>query len=135
MAMSIVKPRIRGFICTTAHPGGCDSNVQAQIDVARAVRKKRAGRLRVLVIGSSTGYGLAARIAAAAMYGADTAGVFFEREGQSCHHHSSHECSLLVLCKGYLSSDPLGNLVFYLGGSPPPNYRVKQESHRSKEDN
>ena len=81
MAMSIVKPRIRGFICTTAHPGGCDSNVQAQIDVARAVRKKRAGRLRVLVIGSSTGYGLAARIAAAAMYGADTAGVFYEREG------------------------------------------------------
>lgn len=81
MAMSIVKPRIRGFICTTAHPAGCDSNVQAQIAVARAVRKNNGGPFRVLVIGSSTGYGMAARIAAAAMYGADTAGVFFEREG------------------------------------------------------
>ncbi len=81
MAMTIVKPRIRGFICTTAHPAGCDSNVHAQIKVSRAVRQDGAGPLRVLVIGSSTGYGLAARIAAGAMYGADTLGVFFEREG------------------------------------------------------
>ena len=87
MAMAVVKPRIRGFICTTAHPAGCASNVNAQIQVARAARTARAGGqdgagpLRVLVIGASTGYGLAARIAAGAMYGAGTAGVFFEREG------------------------------------------------------
>ncbi len=87
MAMAVVKPRIRGFICTTAHPTGCASNVNTQIRIARVARTARtagqdgAGPLRVLVIGSSTGYGLAARIAAATMYGADTVGVFFEREG------------------------------------------------------
>ncbi len=81
MAMTIVKPRIRGFLCTTSHPAGCDSNVRTQIEVARTMRQDSAGPLRVLVIGSSTGYGLAARIAAGAMYGADTVGVFFEREG------------------------------------------------------
>ncbi len=80
MAMAVVKPRIRGFICTTAHPAGCASNVHAQIRVARSARRDGAGPLRVLVIGASTGYGLAARIAAGAMYGAGTVGVFFERE-------------------------------------------------------
>ena len=96
MAMAVVKPRIRGFICTTAHPAGCASNVRTQIDVAEAARTAQAagaaganqadrqdgaGRPRVLVIGASTGYGLAARIAAGAIYGADSVGVFFEREG------------------------------------------------------
>ncbi len=95
MAMAVVKPRIRGFICTTAHPAGCEANVNTQIQVARAARTAPAvqaapadqagrqnggGPLRVLVIGASTGYGLAARIAAGAMYGAGTVGVFFERE-------------------------------------------------------
>lgn len=86
MATAVVKPRIRGFICTTAHPAGCASNVNAQIRVARSAQAARsarrdgAGPLRVLVIGASTGYGLAARIAAGAMYGAGTVGVFFERE-------------------------------------------------------
>ena len=80
MAKAVVKPRIRGFICTTAHPAGCASNVNAQIQVAEAARKDGAGSLRVLVIGASTGYGLAARVAAGAMYGAGTVGVFFERE-------------------------------------------------------
>ena len=81
MAEAVVKPRIRGFICTTAHPAGCASNVNAQIQAAEAARKDGAGSLRVLVIGASTGYGLAARIAAGAMYGAGSVGVFFEREG------------------------------------------------------
>ena len=80
MAEAVVKPRIRGFICTTSHPAGCASNVNAQIQVAEAARKDGAGSLRVLVIGASTGYGLAARIAAGAMYGAGSVGVFFERE-------------------------------------------------------
>ncbi|MYI99427.1 MAG: trans-2-enoyl-CoA reductase family protein [Gemmatimonadetes bacterium] len=92
MATAVIEPRIRGFICTTAHPAGCASNVNAQIRIARSARSARsvqdgqadqkngAGPLRVLVIGASTGYGLAARIAAGAMYGAGTVGVFFERE-------------------------------------------------------
>ena len=92
MATAVIEPRIRGFICTTAHPAGCASNVNAQIQVARSARSARsvqagqadqkngAGPLRVLVIGASTGYGLAARIAAGAMYDAGTIGVFFERE-------------------------------------------------------
>lgn len=81
MAEAVVKPRIRGFICTTAHPAGCASNVNAQIQTAEAARKDGAGSLRVLVIGASTGYGLAARVATGAMYGAGSVGVFFEREG------------------------------------------------------
>ncbi len=81
MATAVVKPRIRGFICTTAHPAGCASNVNTQLQIARNARQDGAGRLRVLIIGASTGYGLAARIAAGAMYGADTVGVFFERAG------------------------------------------------------
>jgi enoyl-[acyl-carrier protein] reductase/trans-2-enoyl-CoA reductase (NAD+) len=80
MATAVVKPRIRGFICTTAHPVGCESNVNTQIRAAQAARQNSAEPLRVLVIGASTGYGLAARIAAGVMYGAGTVGVFFERE-------------------------------------------------------
>ena len=81
MALTIIKQRIRGFICTTAHPAGCTSNVNDQIKIATSEQKDIKVPFRVLVIGSSTGYGLAARIAAGAMYGAATIGVFFEREG------------------------------------------------------
>jgi enoyl-[acyl-carrier protein] reductase/trans-2-enoyl-CoA reductase (NAD+) len=74
----IIEPRIRGFICMTAHPGGCAAHVAEQIDY---VQRQPAvdGPRRVLVIGASTGYGLASRIVAAFGCGADTAGVFFER--------------------------------------------------------
>ncbi len=74
----IVKPRIRGFICTTAHPIGCAYNVHEQIDW---VRKQRVlnGFRNVLVVGASTGYGLASRIATCFGAGAGTVGVFFER--------------------------------------------------------
>ena len=68
MALTIIKPRIRGFICTTAHPAGCTSNVNDQIKIATSEQKDIKVPFRVLVIGSSTGYGLAARIAAGAMY-------------------------------------------------------------------
>ena len=74
----IVKPKVRGFICTTAHPLGCEQNIQEQIGYAKA-QGAIAGPRRVLVIGSSTGYGLACRIAAAFCCEADTIGVFFER--------------------------------------------------------
>lgn len=74
----IIKPKIRGFICTTAHPEGCAESVRRQIAVVKA-RKPVAGPKKVLVIGASTGYGLATRIAAAFGSGADTVGLFFER--------------------------------------------------------
>tara|TARA_R100000027_G_scaffold34143_1_gene24966 strand:- start:1608 stop:2804 length:1197 start_codon:yes stop_codon:yes gene_type:complete len=75
----IIEPKIRGFVCVTAHPDGCAANVKEQIEVARAGGKVADGPKRVLVIGSSTGYGLSSRIQAAFGCGADTFGVFFER--------------------------------------------------------
>ena len=75
----IIKPRIWGFICTTAHPVGCALNVREQMETTRAMGMRSGGPKRVLVIGASTGYGLAARITAAFGFGADTLGVFFEK--------------------------------------------------------
>jgi enoyl-[acyl-carrier protein] reductase / trans-2-enoyl-CoA reductase (NAD+) len=77
----IIKPRVRGFICVTTHPDGCEANVREQIDYVTASGPIGNGPKRVLVIGASTGYGLAARISAAFGCGADTLGVFFERAG------------------------------------------------------
>lgn len=74
----IVKPRIRGFVCITAHPTGCEAKVRQEIEVAKAA-KKEGGPKKVLVIGASTGYGLSTRIAAAFGHDAATFGVFFER--------------------------------------------------------
>lgn len=73
----IVEPKVRGFICTTAHPTGCAESVDRQIAYAKA-HPAPAGK-NVLVIGCSTGYGLASRIAAAFGGGAATLGVMFER--------------------------------------------------------
>ncbi|MBN7795143.1 enoyl-ACP reductase FabV [Parahaliea mediterranea] len=77
----IIKPRVRGFLCTTTHPAGCDANVRAQIDYVKARGPIDGGPKRVLVIGASTGYGLASRISAAFGAGASTLGIFFEKEG------------------------------------------------------
>ncbi len=77
----IIKPRVRGFICVTTHPTGCEANVRQQIDYVKARPPISGGPKKVLVIGASTGYGLAARITAAFGCGADTLGVFFERAG------------------------------------------------------
>ncbi|MGO4810646.1 enoyl-ACP reductase FabV [Cupriavidus sp. 2MCAB6] len=77
----IIKPRVRGFICVTTHPTGCEANVREQIDYVTAKGPIAGGPKKVLVIGASTGYGLAARITAAFGAGADTLGVFFERPG------------------------------------------------------
>ncbi len=74
----IVKPRIRGFVCITAHPTGCEAKVRQEIEVAKAA-KKEGGPKKVLVIGASTGYGLSTRIASAFGHDAATFGVFFER--------------------------------------------------------
>ena len=76
----IIKPRVRGFMCITTHPLGCETNVKNQIDFIKSQPAIDAPK-RVLVIGSSTGYGLAARIAAAFGSGAATLGIFFEKPG------------------------------------------------------
>jgi enoyl-[acyl-carrier protein] reductase/trans-2-enoyl-CoA reductase (NAD+) len=75
----IVKPKIRGFICTNAHPVGCATSVQQQIDYVKAQGALTNAPKNVLVIGSSTGYGLASRITAAFAGGANTLGVCFEK--------------------------------------------------------
>jgi len=80
MPMQIIKRRSRGFICVNAHPDGCRRNVERW--VAGVQGKMPAGQnvpKNVLIVGASTGYGLASRIAAAWGYGAKTLGVFFER--------------------------------------------------------
>lgn len=80
MAQVVINPRIRGFICTTAHPGGCAANVQKQIAVAKASGPGK-GLGNVLVVGSSAGYGLASTITALFGYGAKVMSVAFERAG------------------------------------------------------
>jgi len=77
----IIKPRVRGFMCVTTHPTGCEANVSQQIDYVKAQGAITDGPKRVLVIGASTGYGLASRITAAFGAGAATLGIFFEKEG------------------------------------------------------
>jgi enoyl-[acyl-carrier protein] reductase/trans-2-enoyl-CoA reductase (NAD+) len=79
----IVAPKIRGFICTTAHPDGCAKHVAEQIAVVKSRGPIANGPKKVLVIGSSTGYGLSSRIAAAFGSGAATIGVFFEKPGEA----------------------------------------------------
>lgn len=74
----IIEPRMRGFICTTAHPDGAAANVNQQIEYVKS-KGKIDGPKRVLVIGASTGFGMASRITSAFGSGAATIGVFFEK--------------------------------------------------------
>lgn len=75
----IIQPKIRGFICTTAHPTGCFQAVAEQVNYVKK-QGQINGPKNVLVIGSSTGYGLASRIVSTFAAGAKTIGVFFEKE-------------------------------------------------------
>ncbi|MBP9569203.1 MAG: trans-2-enoyl-CoA reductase family protein [Aeromonadaceae bacterium] len=77
----IITPKVRGFICTTTHPAGCEANVRQQIAYIKSKGKLENGPKRVLVIGASTGYGLSSRITAAFGSDAATIGVFFEKPG------------------------------------------------------
>lgn len=79
MAVQIIKPRIRGFICTNAHPAGCQANIQNQIGLIRENTTHKGTSLNALVVGASTGYGLASRIALTWGYGAKTLGLLYER--------------------------------------------------------
>ena len=83
----IIQPKVRGFICTNAHPKGCEANVQQQIAYVKNEGIKKYGKVarppkNVLVIGASTGYGLASRISAAFGCGANTIGLFFEKPAE-----------------------------------------------------
>ncbi len=77
----IIAPKTRGFICTTAHPDGCAANVRSQIDYVKGQPPLANPAKNVLVIGASTGYGLASRIVPAFGGGASTIGVFYEKPG------------------------------------------------------
>lgn len=77
----IIEPKVRGFICVTTHPEGCRQHVKQQIDLVKSKGAIANGPKKVLVIGASTGYGLASRISAAFGSGAATIGVFFEKPG------------------------------------------------------
>lgn len=77
----LIEPKVRGFICTTAHPNGCASRVEEQINYVRNQDQKLAPKIKnVLILGASTGYGLATRIVSSFGLNANTIGVFFERE-------------------------------------------------------
>ncbi len=80
----VISPKVRGFICINAHPQGCAANVNEQIEFIKSKGPyvkggDSAAPKNVLVIGASTGYGLASRITAAFGYNANTLGVFFEK--------------------------------------------------------
>jgi enoyl-[acyl-carrier protein] reductase / trans-2-enoyl-CoA reductase (NAD+) len=77
----VIEPRMRGFICLTAHPKGCEQNVKNQIEYVKS-KGNIDGAKKVLVIGASTGFGLASRIASAFGSDASTIGVFFEKPPQ-----------------------------------------------------
>ena len=85
----IIEPKVRGFVGLSAHPAGCQAAVQAQIDYVRRQGPSAGGPKQVLVIGASTGYGLASRIQATFGSDADTIGVFFERPGAAARPASA----------------------------------------------
>ncbi len=75
----IIKPKVRGFICTNAHPQGCAAHVKKQIDYVTSQAAVKSPIKNVLILGASTGYGLASRIVSAFGYNANTLGIFFEK--------------------------------------------------------
>ena len=78
----VIKPKVRGFVCITAHPAGCAAHVQEWIAHVKSQPPLTRGPKKVLVLGASTGYGLASRVTAAFGAGAATLGVFFERPSE-----------------------------------------------------
>lgn len=78
----IIKPKVRGFVCVTAHPTGCATHIQEQINYVKAQGPIKHGPKNVLVIGASTGFGLASRITAAFGTGSATLGIFYERPSE-----------------------------------------------------
>ena len=113
MSVQVVKPRIRGFICTNAHPAGCQKNVQEQIDYIKTMTLESTN-LNALVIGASTGYGLASRIALTWLYGAKSVGVYYERppDGKrtaTAGYYNSYALRKLAQQDGFFASDLNGD--------------------------
>jgi len=111
----IIKPRIKGFVCITAHPAGCMENVKQQAEKASQITLAEGkGPKKVLVIGASTGYGLASRISAAFASGAQTLGVSFEREPKeakpgSAGFYNIHAFQKLAQEQGLVAEDVFGD--------------------------
>jgi len=78
----IIKPKVRGFVCVTAHPAGCAAHVGEWISHVKSKGPIKGGPRKVLVIGASTGYGLASRVTAAFGSAADSIGIFYERPSE-----------------------------------------------------
>ena len=114
MAVQVVKPRIRGFICTNAHPVGCDQNVRDQIDHIKSVGSPKSSNLNALVLGASTGYGLASRVALTWLYGAKSIGVYYERPADgkrtaTAGYYNSYALRKLAEEDGFSASDVNGD--------------------------
>ncbi len=114
MSVQVVKPRIRGFICTNAHPVGCEKNVQEQVDYIRSVRAPNSANRNVLILGASTGYGLASRIALTWLYGAKSIGVYYERPADgrrtaTAGYYNSYALRQLAERDGFFASDLNGD--------------------------
>jgi enoyl-[acyl-carrier protein] reductase / trans-2-enoyl-CoA reductase (NAD+) len=111
----IIKPRIKGFVCITSHPSGCLKNVRQQAELASKVTyPDGSGPKRVLVVGASTGYGLASRITAAFSSNAETLGVSFERAPKeekpgSPGHYNISAFQKLATEKGLVAHDLNGD--------------------------
>ena len=88
-SLAVVKPKVRGFICVTAHPAGCAANVREQIDYVKKQPPLARGPKKVLIIGASTGYGLSSRIAAA--FGSRAATLGAAGWGCVCRLDGPHE--------------------------------------------
>ena len=99
----IVEPKIRGFVCITAHPTGCFSNMAEQIAHAKEHSlPSGVGPKRALVVGASTGYGLSSRVAAAFSCSADTLGVYFEREAANGRTGTAGHYNSVAFCEAAL---------------------------------
>ena len=114
MAVQVVKPRIRGFICTNAHPVGCDQNVRDQIDHVKSVGSPKSTNLNALILGASTGYGLASRVALTWLYGAKSIGVYYERPADgkrtaTAGYYNSYALRKLAQEDGFFASDVNGD--------------------------
>ena len=114
MSVQVVKPRIRGFICTNAHPVGCEKNVQEQVDYIRSVGAPNSANRNVLILGASTGYGLASRIALTWLYGAKSIGVYYERPADgrrtaTAGYYNSYALRQLAERDGFFASDLNGD--------------------------
>ena len=114
--MMIVKPRIRGFICTTAHPDGCAANVQKQIEYVQKQGEVSSGELRnVLVLGCSGGYGLACRVVSAFGCNANTLGVSLEKQPEEKRTASAGWYNNIAFeaaaAEGYAHGCELGSVI------------------------